>query len=166
MGQFSNDLPNDLLLENIWPSILKISPCKDQIALFFSLHLSNKAQKQLVNRSESWSNYNVHLAKIQNILRNKIKKWSMKIEVLNPIALMNGWMIMIKNLRAGNVHCVIILEGANFTNSCKTHYKNQETQVGWNLHISTFLGIITVWYLILRTMKSNVSKCVFVQPTM
>jgi hypothetical protein len=55
----------------------------------------------------------------------------MKIEVLNPIALMNGWMIMIKSLRVGNVHYVIILEGANFTNGCKTHYKNQETQVGW-----------------------------------
>jgi hypothetical protein len=37
---------NDLLLENIWPSILKISPWQYQIARFFStLHLLNKAWK-------------------------------------------------------------------------------------------------------------------------
>lgn len=66
MGQLSNDLPNDLLLENIWPSILKIFPWQDQITLFFSLHLLNKAWKQLVDSNESWSAYNVHLAKYQH----------------------------------------------------------------------------------------------------
>ncbi len=144
MGQFLNDLPNDLLFENIWPSILKIFPWKDQIALFFNLCLMNKVQKQLVNRSESWSTYNVHLAKIQNILWNKIKKWNMQIKVLNPIALMNGWMIMIKSLRVGNVHCVIILEGANFANGSKTHYKSQETQVGW-ICISPFFWVLLLF---------------------
>ncbi len=59
MGQFLNDLPNDLLLEIIWPFIWKISPWKDQIALLFNLCLLNKAWKQLVDRSESWSAYNV-----------------------------------------------------------------------------------------------------------
>jgi hypothetical protein len=67
MGQFSNDLFDDLLLENIWPSILKISPWQDQIALFFSLHLLNKAWKQLVDSSESWSAYNVRLVEYQHI---------------------------------------------------------------------------------------------------
>jgi hypothetical protein len=63
---FRNDLPDDLLLEKNWPIILKIFPWKDQITLFISLCLLNKVWKQLVNRNESWSTYNVHFVEYQH----------------------------------------------------------------------------------------------------
>jgi hypothetical protein len=70
-------------------------------------------------------------------------------------------MILMRSLRANNVHCVMILEGTDLIDGPIIKVK----RLKW-AEFAYFLGIITVWYLILRTMKFNVSRCVFVQPTM
>jgi len=49
IGDFSIILPNDIILNYIWPKICKIRTWEDKMLLFLTLHLTNKAWKKLVD---------------------------------------------------------------------------------------------------------------------
>jgi hypothetical protein len=42
MGQYSGTMPNDLILNLVYPKILDVSPWEDQTQLFQSLEKANK----------------------------------------------------------------------------------------------------------------------------
>jgi len=54
MGQYSGTMPNDLILSPIYPNIPVISSWEDQIQVFQSLRLCDKAWKKLIDNSSQW----------------------------------------------------------------------------------------------------------------
>jgi hypothetical protein len=59
--QLSTLIHDQLFLDHIRPHILGVHSWKDQVALFLNLCLCNKVWKNLVNKSEDWFVYHVHL---------------------------------------------------------------------------------------------------------
>jgi hypothetical protein len=49
MDSYLNDLPNGLVIGNIWPHILKICPFIDMVKALQNLRIVNKVWKQLID---------------------------------------------------------------------------------------------------------------------
>jgi hypothetical protein len=54
MGQYLGIMLDDLISNLVYPKILVIFPWEDQIPLFQSLKLCNKAWKRLIDSSSQW----------------------------------------------------------------------------------------------------------------
>jgi hypothetical protein len=65
MGDFSLILLNDIMLNYIWPQICKILSWEDKMLLFFTLCLTSKAWKKLVDGSQKWAHCKLALLEVQ-----------------------------------------------------------------------------------------------------
>jgi hypothetical protein len=64
MGEFSNTLPNELVLNCIRPILCKIYPWEERYKMLLTLHLCNKFWKQLIDDSEDVQLYGLQMVEV------------------------------------------------------------------------------------------------------
>jgi hypothetical protein len=65
MGEFFDTLPNELVLNCIWPKLCKIYPWEERYKMLLTLHLCNKSWKQLIDNSEDVQLYGLQMVEVK-----------------------------------------------------------------------------------------------------